>query len=167
MMFIDFHEFTSNPEAVVRRVLKFVGVPDRELEPRFYQFRPLPVGMQASAASCCGGGAVGTGWERRPAAGARATPAGPALTPAPARLRVQGERRGRRMHPSVKRKLQQYYAQANLRLYSLLGTDFSWADPEAHAHQPGSSSESTDGGLGGKQLGSISLAATAVATADA
>ncbi len=58
----------------------------------------------------------------------------PAVPTALCLLRVrplQGERRGRRMHPSVKRKLQQYYMESNCRLYSLLGRDFHWCDPEA------------------------------------
>ncbi|GAB4823377.1 hypothetical protein N2152v2_010423 [Parachlorella kessleri] len=46
---------------------------------------------------------------------------------------MQGERRGRRMHPSVKRKLQQYYQESNYRLYALLGRDFNWCDPESRA----------------------------------
>jgi hypothetical protein len=38
------------------------------------------------------------------------------------------------MHPSVKRKLQLYYQEPSYRLYSLLGRDFHWTDPEAAAH---------------------------------
>ncbi|KAL4457893.1 hypothetical protein ABPG75_012758 [Micractinium tetrahymenae] len=44
---------------------------------------------------------------------------------------MQGERKGRRMHPSCKRKLAQYFAEPNQRLYAMLGVDFNWADPEA------------------------------------
>ena len=35
------------------------------------------------------------------------------------------------MHPSVKRKLQQYYQESNYRLYALLGRDFNWCDQES------------------------------------
>jgi hypothetical protein len=43
----------------------------------------------------------------------------------------QGERKGRRMHPSVQRRLESYFLEHNMRLYALLGRDFHWADPEA------------------------------------
>ncbi|KAL3139790.1 hypothetical protein ABBQ38_004092 [Trebouxia sp. C0009 RCD-2024] len=38
--------------------------------------------------------------------------------------------RGRRMHPSVKQYLTQYFRRSNSMLYSLLGRDFQWADLE-------------------------------------
>lgn len=44
---------------------------------------------------------------------------------------MQGERKGRRMHPSVQRRLESYFLEHNMRLYALLGRDFHWADPEA------------------------------------
>ncbi|KAI3436813.1 hypothetical protein D9Q98_006223 [Chlorella vulgaris] len=78
MMFIDFADFTSNTEGVVREVLQFVGA-----DPSLMPFKALPPGMQ-------------------------------------------GERRGRQMHPSCKRKLQQHFAEPNQRLYALLGRDFGW-----------------------------------------
>ena len=41
MMFIDFAEFTSNTEGVVRQVLQFVGA-----DPTLMLFKALPPGMQ-------------------------------------------------------------------------------------------------------------------------
>ena len=42
---------------------------------------------------------------------------------------VSGDRRGRRMHPSVRRKLQHYFAAANQQLFSIMGKDYiSWGD---------------------------------------
>ncbi|PRW56323.1 sulfotransferase [Chlorella sorokiniana] len=43
---------------------------------------------------------------------------------------MAGERKGRRMHPSVHRKLVRYFQEPNLRLYSLLGRSFGWEDTE-------------------------------------
>lgn len=78
MLFVDFAEFTTNTEAVVRKTLEFVGA-----DPAKLAFKPLPPGMQ-------------------------------------------GKRRGRRMHPSVERKLRQQFLEPNRRLYALLGRDFQW-----------------------------------------
>lgn len=39
-----------------------------------------------------------------------------------------GERRGRRMHPAVKRKLYHYYALPNQRLFAIVGKAYSWGD---------------------------------------
>lgn len=62
------------------------------------------------------------------------------LSPIPSRLLppslCQGERRGRRMHPSVKRKLAAYFAEPNLRLFALLGRSFPWTDPLSQAAGP-------------------------------
>ena len=40
-MFVDFAEFTTNTEAVVRQVLEFAGA-----DPRLFKFSTLPPGMQ-------------------------------------------------------------------------------------------------------------------------
>ncbi len=48
MMFVDFNEFTSNTEAVVRDVIKFVGA-----DPRRYQHRILPPGMKVCGIPAC------------------------------------------------------------------------------------------------------------------
>jgi len=42
--------------------------------------------------------------------------------------RVTGERKGRRMHPSVRRKLQHYFAAANQRLFSIMGKEYTWGE---------------------------------------
>ncbi|KAK9864400.1 hypothetical protein WJX84_003230 [Apatococcus fuscideae] len=41
MMFIDFKEFVESPEAVIRRVLDFLG-----LEQQHFQYQQLPAGMK-------------------------------------------------------------------------------------------------------------------------
>ena len=53
---------------------------------------------------------------------------------------MAGEKRGRRIHPSVRRRLQRYYQDSNQRLYALLGRDFHWCDPEAGSADSGGSS---------------------------
>lgn len=37
-------------------------------------------------------------------------------------------RRGRRMHPAVRRKLRHYFAVPNQQLFALIGKEFSWQD---------------------------------------
>lgn len=49
----------------------------------------------------------------------------------PPPVRAQGERRGRRMHPSVKRRLVSFFAAANSRLAAVTGQDWAWMDPES------------------------------------
>eukprot|EP00889_Picochlorum_renovo_P000394 jgi/Picre1/27424/NNA_000391.t1 len=50
-----------------------------------------------------------------------------------------GERRGRRMHPAVKKKLRQYFAIPNQKLYAIVGKAYSWdaemssSEDEEHA----------------------------------
>jgi hypothetical protein len=39
-----------------------------------------------------------------------------------------GDRKGRRMHPSVRRKLQHYFAAANQRLFSIMGKEYMWGE---------------------------------------
>lgn len=39
-----------------------------------------------------------------------------------------GERRGRRMHPAVKRKLQHFFALPNQKLFAIIGKAYSWGD---------------------------------------
>lgn len=128
-MFISFTEFCSNTEGVVRQACQFVGA-----DPSLLHFRSLPPGMQVRPGHCVGAQAgccvrhrkklllqshvSGTGCCRDHGC-AHAAPG------------MQGERKGRRMHPSCKRKLAQYFAEPNQRLYAMLGVDFSWADPEA------------------------------------
>jgi hypothetical protein len=120
MLFVDFAEFTTNTEAVVRQTLEFVGA-----DPNKMRFRLLPAGMQ-------------------------------------------GERRGRRMHPSVERKLRQHFAEPNQRLYAMLGRDFMWerqgpagskpasvADGQSKFEQP----EGKDEHGGGRQMIDVSAAA--------
>lgn len=46
-----------------------------------------------------------------------------------------GERRGRRMHPAVKRKLQHYFALPNQRLYAIVGKAYSWGDGAASSEE--------------------------------
>ena len=45
-------------------------------------------------------------------------------------LLLQTDYQGRRMHPSVKLYLTQYFKSSNSLLYSLLHRDFQWADLE-------------------------------------
>lgn len=48
----------------------------------------------------------------------------------PAGMGKEGDRRGRRMHPSVKRKLAEYFRDYNYKLYSMLGRDFGWCEED-------------------------------------
>lgn len=66
---------------------------------------------------------------------------------------MQGERKGRKLHPSCKRKLRHYFGEHNLRLYALLGRDFRWADPESVGHTSASGGSSY---MGGSPAASIS-----------
>ena len=54
---------------------------------------------------------------------------------------VSGDRRGRRMHPSVRRKLQHYFATHNQQLFALLGREYptwgEWAPSSAADEEEG------------------------------
>ena len=71
--------------------------------------------------------------------------ADPALArplPAPAAPPQGDEGHGRRMHPAVRRKLLNYYAGPNQRLFALLGRDFTWGEG-------GPAADEEEGGAGG------------------
>lgn len=78
MLFVDYAEFCTRTEHVVRQVAQFVGA-----DPALVRLHVLP----------------------------------PSLV---------SERRGRRMHPSVRAKLLRHFEPSNQRLYALLGRDFRW-----------------------------------------
>ena len=158
MMFIDFNEFCTNTHDVVRQVVEFVGA-----DPALLKFKTLPPGMQVGGR--WGSRGVGWGGEGGGGGGVRLWE-GSLLSVQPlfkgcvlfSSPFLQGERRGRRMHPSCKRKLMQHFAEPNLRLYALLGRDFKWADPEGgRAWQASNKSSYMSGGgiadIGGEDVG--------------
>jgi hypothetical protein len=48
-------------------------------------------------------------------------------TPQQANL-ATGDRKGRRMHPSVRRKLQHYFSAANQMMFSIMGKEYMWGE---------------------------------------
>ena len=79
ILFMEFREFSAQPQKSVESVFEFIGVdPSRG----GYQFKPVPM------------------WT--------------------------GERRGRRMHPAVRQKLNQYFELPNQRLYAIVGKSYPW-----------------------------------------
>lgn len=90
ILFMEFREFTAQPQRSAESVMEFVGV-----DPAKYKFKPVPM------------------WS--------------------------GERRGRRMHPAVKKKLRQYFAIPNQKLYAIVGKAYPWdseissSEDEEHA----------------------------------
>lgn len=89
----------------------------------------------------------------------------PAFKPLPV---VSGDRRGRRMHPAVRRKLQHYFAAPNQKLFALLGKEYpTWGE-----WAPSCAADEEEGGVplpiipvvhagrGGKELGAAKTKAS-------
>ena len=50
---------------------------------------------------------------------------------------TSGDRRGRRMHPAVRRKLEHYFAVPNQQLFAMVGREFAWGTSEAADEEEG------------------------------
>lgn len=53
-----------------------------------------------------------------------------------------GDRRGRRMHPAVRRKLEHYFAVPNQKLFAMMGREYPWGQ-----WQPAAAADEEEGGM--------------------